>query len=75
MQPALTPTRLVLRPLAADDSPHLSDIFAGAEVRRYLFDNQEVPPASIAALVEENLARRAAELGLWLSGARPIPYN
>jgi hypothetical protein len=50
-------------------------IFAGAEVRRYLFDNQEVPPASIAALVEENLARRAAGLGLWLSGARPIPYN
>jgi RimJ/RimL family protein N-acetyltransferase len=66
MQPALTPTRLVLRPLAADDGPHLADIFAGAEVRRYLFDNQEVPPASVAALVEENQARPAAGLGLWL---------
>jgi len=30
MQPALTPTRLVLRPLAADYGPHLADIFAGA---------------------------------------------
>ncbi len=40
MQPALTPTRLVLRPLAADDGPHLADIFAGAEARRYLFDNR-----------------------------------
>jgi hypothetical protein len=44
----------------------LADIFAGTEVRRYPFDNQEVPPASIAALVEENRARRTVGLGLWL---------
>lgn len=66
MQPLLTTPRLVLRPLAGNDGPHLEHIFASADVRRYLFDNEEVPPERIAAAVDENLARRASGLGLWL---------
>ena len=68
MQPVLTTPRLVLRPLAGNDGPHLEHIFASADVRRHLFDNEEVPPERIAAIVDENLARRASGLGLWLIG-------
>jgi ribosomal-protein-alanine N-acetyltransferase len=68
MQPVLTTPRLVLRPLAGDDGSHLEHIFASADVRRYLFDDEEVPPERIATIVQENLARRAGGLGLWLIG-------
>jgi len=66
MQPVLSTPRLTLRPLAADDHSHLTRVFAGAEVRRYLFDNEEVPPATIVAIVEESLSHNASGLGLWL---------
>jgi RimJ/RimL family protein N-acetyltransferase len=66
MQPVLTTTRLVLRPLAVDDGPQLADVFAGAGVRRYLFDNEEVSPELLGTIVDINLRRSAEGLGLWL---------
>jgi [ribosomal protein S5]-alanine N-acetyltransferase len=66
MQPVLTTTRLVLRPLVDDDGPQLADVFAGAGVRRYLFDNQEVSPELLGEIVAANLRGSADGLGLWL---------
>jgi RimJ/RimL family protein N-acetyltransferase len=66
MQPTLTTPRLTLRPLAADDGPELARVFAGAGVRRYLFDNEEVSPDTLAVIVGESLRQRPNGLGLWL---------
>jgi ribosomal-protein-alanine N-acetyltransferase len=68
MQPTLTTPRLSLRPLAADDGPELARVFAGAGVRRYLFDNEEVSPATLSAIVGESLRQSPNGLGLWLIG-------
>jgi ribosomal-protein-alanine N-acetyltransferase len=65
MPPLATP-RLALRPLTDDDGPRLADVFAGAGVRRYLFDNEEVAPETVATIIRENLRRSAQGLGLWL---------
>jgi RimJ/RimL family protein N-acetyltransferase len=66
MQPVLTTTRLVLRPLAGDSGPELADVFAGVGVRRYLFDDEEVAPELLDSIVEINLRGSAEGLGLWL---------
>jgi ribosomal-protein-alanine N-acetyltransferase len=66
MQPVLTTGRLKLKPLAADDGPRLGRVFAGAGVRRYLFDNEEVSPETVREIVEDNLRRRVSGFGLWL---------
>jgi ribosomal-protein-alanine N-acetyltransferase len=67
MQPVLTTTRLVLRPLNGEDCPQLADIFAGAGVRRYLFDNEEVSGELLGVIVATNLRGSAEGLGLWLA--------
>ncbi|MFG3591284.1 GNAT family N-acetyltransferase [Bradyrhizobium sp. RDI18] len=66
MQPVLTTGRLVLRPLAAEDGPQIARVFEGAGVRRYLFDNEPVPPEMLREIVEDNLRRRKGGFGLWL---------
>ena len=66
MQPVLTTQRLVLRPLTATDRMQLAEVFSGAGVRRYLFDNEEVSAETLDAIMDANLRRTAEGLGLWL---------
>src|SRR5687768_14638827 len=65
-QPRLSTARLTLRALAAEDRPTLARIFAGAGVRLFLFDNEEVAPETVDAIVRESLRQSANGLGLWL---------
>jgi ribosomal-protein-alanine N-acetyltransferase len=65
-QPTLHAVRLTLRPVASEDASHLARVFAGAGVRRYLFDNEEVGPETVSAIVAESLRQSANGLGLWL---------
>jgi RimJ/RimL family protein N-acetyltransferase len=66
MQPVLTTRRLTLRPLSAADRERLADVFSGAGVRQYLFDNEEVSPETLDAIMDANLRRNRDGLGLWL---------
>jgi ribosomal-protein-alanine N-acetyltransferase len=75
MQPTVTTSRLVLRPLAHGDAPCLADIFAGEGVRRYLFDNEEVRPETVAAILAASLRQSAQGLGLWLIVKADIPIG
>jgi RimJ/RimL family protein N-acetyltransferase len=65
-QPILSTPRLTLRPTAIEDGPLLTRVFAGAGVRRYLFDNEEVAPEAVDAIVRESLRQSTNGLGLWL---------
>jgi RimJ/RimL family protein N-acetyltransferase len=65
-QPTLRTVRLTLRPVAAEDVLLLASVFAGAGVRRYLFDNEDVPPETVSAIIAESLRQSANGLGLWL---------
>lgn len=69
MQPRLTTQRLALTPLTAEDGPQLAVIFAGAGVRRYLFDNDDVSPETVTTIVADNMRRATEGLGLWLIAA------
>lgn len=66
MQPVLTTARLVLTPLTAADRETLADVFSGAGVRRYLFDNEEVSPETLDTIMDEDLRHGADGRGMWL---------
>lgn len=65
-QPTVRTARLTLRPVASEHASLLAHVFAGAGVRRYLFDNEEVAPETVSAIVAESLRQSANGLGLWL---------
>jgi ribosomal-protein-alanine N-acetyltransferase len=66
MQPVLTSEHLILKPLAAADRGDLADVFSGAGVRRYLFDNEEVSPETLDAIMIEDLRQGSDGRGMWL---------
>jgi ribosomal-protein-alanine N-acetyltransferase len=69
MQPVLTTERLVLKPLAATDRGQLAEIFSGAGVRRFLFDNEEVSTETLDAIMAEDLRQSVDGRGMWLIAA------
>ena len=50
----LATERLMLRPLISDDVPALTQFWNDPEVRRYLWDNQELSTEAIRALVVQS---------------------
>jgi ribosomal-protein-alanine N-acetyltransferase len=66
MQPVLTTERLVLTPLTAADRAQLAEVFSGAGVRRYLFDDAEVSPETLDTIIAEDLRQSADGCGMWL---------
>jgi RimJ/RimL family protein N-acetyltransferase len=70
MQPTLATRRLTLRPADARDLDALHAIWATPEVRRYLWDDQEVTRAMAEAALADALALGASGLGLWVLEAR-----
>ena len=56
----------MLTPLTVEDGSRLAAIFAGAGVRRYLFDNEDVSPETVTTIVADNMRRAIEGLGLWL---------
>jgi ribosomal-protein-alanine N-acetyltransferase len=75
--------RLVLRPVAPDNQGGLHALFTQPGVRRFLFDDQILPPDAIADIIgkSEDLFR-TRRFGLWLArlksesaAARPIGFG
>jgi [ribosomal protein S5]-alanine N-acetyltransferase len=73
-QPTLRTARLLLRPATVGDLGYLHTLWNAPEVRRYLFDDEEVTPQLAEAVLAECLGRAAEGLGLWiaLAGAEPV---
>lgn len=67
--PRLTTARLALRPVEPADAPALTALFGTPYVRRYLFDDQAMGEAWVAARIGESAAMfRERGFGLWLFG-------
>ncbi len=73
MLPALTTERLVLRPCTDDDAPALAALFAGAGVRRFLFDGAAPATAEVAAMLADWAALAPRGLGGWTLRPRGAP--
>jgi RimJ/RimL family protein N-acetyltransferase len=74
MVPPLHTARLVLSPAVADDLDALHALWADADVRHYLFDDEPVSRERAAAVLADTLAL-ADGLGLWsvrLKGGRDL---
>lgn len=65
-QPAFTTARLVLQPAALADLDELWTIWRDPEVRRYLFDDEEVDRERAAEALRTCLEPATRGLGLWM---------
>jgi [ribosomal protein S5]-alanine N-acetyltransferase len=65
-QPALTTTRLTLRPATTADLDDLHRLWDDPHVRRFLFDDQPVSEQLATAVLEDCLAHSDKGYGLWL---------
>lgn len=63
--PALGTARLTLRPCEARDLEDLLAIWRDPEVRRYLFDGEEVSRGHAEGLLDRCMAEADAGLGIW----------
>ena len=72
MRPVTIETeRLRLRPLSADDADEIHRLWAEPGVRRYLWDDEVIPPERARAVVEESVAAfESRGLGLWAVRSR-----
>ena len=70
----LETARLVLRPVAPDDHGTLHGIFTQPGVRRFLFDNEIIPPERTAEIIQRSdLLFREQRFGLWLARQASSP--
>ena len=69
-QPTFETTRLTLVPAAASDLETLWALWRGREVRRFLFDDQEVSRELATEVLSGLLAAAPRGLGLWLARDR-----
>lgn len=65
MLPRLDADGLTLDPLGRGDLAWLHGLLVQPGVRRFLCDDRVLPEARVARLLDENLARAGAGLGLW----------
>jgi ribosomal-protein-alanine N-acetyltransferase len=69
-QHELRTARLVMRPLVAGDAEQLHELWTTAGVRRFLWDDEVIPPArTVAAIERSQTLFRERAFGLW--GAWP----
>ena len=62
----LTTKRLALRPFVAGDAEQLHELWTTAGVRRFLWDDEVIPPArTIAAIEQSQTLFRERGFGLW----------
>jgi RimJ/RimL family protein N-acetyltransferase len=69
MNPTFETPRLSLRPALAADFNALQALWDDPDVRRFLFDDEPVPPARAAAVLDDVLALDGG-LGLWCVAGR-----
>jgi GNAT superfamily N-acetyltransferase len=80
MPPALATERLALRPCAPEDTSGLVALFAGPDVRRFLFDGAAPGAAEVARMLADWAALAPRGLGGWtlrprgaVPAAEPLP--
>lgn len=66
MQPSLTTSRLLLRPVQVEDFPYLHSLWSESLVRRYLFDDRYVSLELARSVLETCLEGRERGTGLWI---------
>ncbi len=70
MKPLMQTERLYMRPLEQGDLSALADLLHDPQVRRYLCDDQKLPPATIAGFIVESARLDSRGLGYWVIGER-----
>lgn len=65
-QPSLSTPRLELRPADSRDIDRLHALWSQPQVRRFLFDDPDVPLRLAQAILDSCLACSASGYGLWL---------
>jgi [ribosomal protein S5]-alanine N-acetyltransferase len=65
-QPQLATARLILRPAVSADVDALHELWSAAEVRRFLFDDEDVSRELAKTVLDGCLANASQGLGLWM---------
>jgi len=69
-QPTFATPRLLIRPAHAEDLAALHALWAEADVRRFLFDDEPVSRERARSVLALHLAEGAQGLGIWVVSAR-----